>query len=146
MENNTEKTLGIAIFDVSRAIRRNFDHQSQEFGLSRALWSVLAKLQSKDGLKQIELADVMEIRPITLVKHLDKLEEGGWIVRKDDASDRRAKRIYLTKKANPMIESLNELAIKVRKKALQGINQKEEALFMKMLIKINNNLVENKLP
>jgi len=125
MVNDSGKTLGVVVFDVSRLIRRNFDDQSKEFGLTRAQWRVLAQLQRREGMKQIELADAMNIKPITLTRHLDKLEQDGWIVRKANSSDRRTKNLHLTTKTNPMIESLNKLAVKVRKKALQGINQKD---------------------
>ena len=82
----------------------------------------------------------MDITPITLARHLDKLEKDNWVKRRDDPDDRRAKNIFLTSKAEPMIEALSILGKQVRADALSGIGVKEERAFMRTLLRIHKNL------
>ncbi len=146
MNKNFDKSLGFAIHDVARLLRWSFDRQSQDIGLTRAQWSVLAHLHRGDGIQQKTLAHLMDIKPITLARHLDRLEVEAWIERRDDPDDRRAKRVYLHPKATPVIETLSRLAQKVRKQAMQGIGPEEEQRFMQTLLRIRSNLSEGDDP
>ena len=136
----SQNSLGFIIHDVARQMRWDFDRQSQGLGLTRAQWSVLAHLKRKDGVQQKTLADLMEIKPITLARHIDKLETEGWVERRDDPQDRRAKRLFLTPKSAPMLNSLYEVGQKVHKKALQGISTSDEKQLLDLLVRIRDNL------
>lgn len=142
MKTNLDDTFSFAIHDVARLLRWSFDRQSQDLGLTRAQWSVLAHLYRGDGLQQKSLARIMDIAPITLARQLDRLEAGDWIQRRDDPSDRRAKMVYLTAKAVPMIARLADLAELVRGQALKGVSAEEEAQFISILSRIRENLSE----
>jgi len=140
MKKNFDKSLGFAIHDVARLLRWSFDRQSAHLGLTRAQWSVLAHLSRSDGVQQKTLAQVMDITPITLARHLDRLEVDAWIERRDDPQDRRAKRVFLNAKARPMLDALSSVSQKVRTTALQGISPEEEERFMAVLLRIRENL------
>jgi len=140
MDTELDNSFGFIIHDVTRLLRWEFDRQAQDLGLTRAQWSVLAHLQRNQGVQQKDLALAMDIKPITLARHLDRLEQDGWITRKDDAADRRAKRLHLTEKAKPMIRSLKNVGKQVRKKALQGISEQDLEQFMSILFNIRSNL------
>ena len=143
MKTDINEGFGFVIHDVARLLRWSFDRQSQDLGLTRAQWSVLAHLTRGDGIQQKSLACLMDIAPITLARHLDHLEVDAWIERRDDPNDRRAKRVYLTPKAKPMIEKLGKLGQKVRKQALSGIDAKDEKMFLDVLLRIRENLGDN---
>lgn len=140
MNNNFEKSLGLAIHDVARLLRISFDRKAASTGLTRAQWSVLAHLHRINGVQQKTLADVMDITPITLARHLDRLEVDAWIERRDDPDDRRAKRVFLNPKAGPMIEMLSILGQGVRAQAMTGISPQDEEIFMQVLLQIRTNL------
>ena len=144
MDKDFDKSLGFIIHDVTRLLRFEFDRQAQALGLTRAQWSVLTHLQRRQGVQQVDLAHAMDIKPITLARHLDRLEKNGWIRRENDTTDRRAKRLYLTDKASPMIRSLKKVGKAVRKKALQGISEKEQEHFMATLLCMRGNLGDNR--
>ena len=143
MKTDIRDNFGFVIHDVARLLRWDFDRKSQELGLTRAQWSVLAHLYRGDGIQQKSLARLMDIKPITLVNHLDRLEVNNWIERRDDPDDRRAKRVFLTPKAEPMIKALSKLGQKVRVNALHGIDAREERAFMTTLLRIRENLRNN---
>src|SRR3546814_3211033 len=67
----------------------------------------------------------MEIENVTLGRHIDRLEEAGWVERRRDPADRRAWRLYLDEKARPIIDRLNALSREVREEALAGIPPEE---------------------
>ena len=140
MNKNFDKSFGFAIHDVARLLRLSFDRQAANTGLTRAQWSVLAHLHRGNGVQQKTLAKVMEITPITLARHLDRLEVEAWIERRDDPEDRRAKRVFLNPKASPMIEMLSTLGQSVRAQAMTGISSADEELFMRVLLQIRANL------
>ena len=140
MNKNFNKSFGFAIHDVARLLRVSFDRQAATTGLTRAQWSVLAHLHRSDGVQQKTLAKVMDITPITLARHLDRLEVDAWIERRDDPDDRRAKRVFLNPKAGPMIEMLSTLGQSVRAQAMTGISAQDEENFMQVLLQIRANL------
>jgi len=104
---------------------------------------VLAHLYRRDGMQQKTLAKIMEIAPISLTRQLDRLESNSWIERKDDPTDRRAKNIYLTPKAIPMIKELSKLGQQVKKESLEGISERDQEKLIAMLGKIRNNLTDS---
>jgi DNA-binding MarR family transcriptional regulator len=121
-------------------MRWTFDRKSQELGLTRSQWSVLASLKRCDGAQQKTLARLMDITPITLARHIDRLEVDGWVRRQDDPDDRRAKRLYLTEKANSILIQLQALGQQVRKEALAGIAPGDEEKLLQLLMRMRTNL------
>lgn len=143
MKNELNNSFGFLVHDVARLMRWDFDRQSAGTGLTRAQWSVLANLRRSDGAQQKTLAQLMDIKPISLARHIDRLEAGGWVERRDDPQDRRAKRVFLLPKSTPMLASLRKLGTKVRGKALEGISEDEEARVCEVLMRIRDNLSES---
>src|SRR6516164_7727138 len=90
------RELAFTINDVARLLRTYADHKAAQFGMTRAKWAVLARLDRFEGLKQSELADMLDLQPITLTRLLDRLSASGLIERRADPNDRRANRLYLT--------------------------------------------------
>jgi len=143
MKSDPYSGVGFIIHDVARLMRWNFDRQSQGLGLTRAQWVVLAYLQRSDGVQQKTLAELMDIKPISLGRHIDRLEKEGLVRREDDPHDRRAKRVFLTDLAAPRLSSLQKLGQKVRKQAMQGITAEEEERVKAILMRIKSNLSES---
>lgn len=138
--DNPEKSIGFVLHDTARLMRWNFERRAQTIGLTRAQWSVLAYLKRSNGLRQNELAELLEIRPITLVRLLDRLEKNMWIERRDDPNDRRAKQVFLTEKVQPIVNQMHEIALSVRAEALSGLSEPEQEEFLRMLLLLRGNL------
>jgi MarR family transcriptional regulator for hemolysin len=71
---------------------------------------VLFRLRQQEGLSQVDLADVLELQPISLVRLLDRLVEHGLLERRHDPKDRRANRLFLTAKGRRLVDDLDGLA------------------------------------
>src|ERR1700754_3825619 len=104
------ETLPFEIAETAHVLRKAFDRRAVGLGVTRAQWKVLFRLERQPGLRQIELADMLEIEPITLSRIVDRLEEGGLVERVADPSDRRAWRLHVTVRARPLVEKLRAVA------------------------------------
>jgi DNA-binding MarR family transcriptional regulator len=98
-------------------------------GLSQAQWQALASLWQQQGVNQVTLAERLEIQPITLVRLIDRLQEAGLVDRKPDPEDRRAVQLFLTDKAEPLLDRMWEFATETREQAMGSLTERErEAL------------------
>jgi DNA-binding MarR family transcriptional regulator len=129
-------TLG----EVQRLVRAYADRQAARYGITRAQWAVLAKVERAEGLKQTELAKQMEMQPITLTRLIDRLCDNGWIERRSDDSDRRVNRLYLRKAARPLLGKLGGLRSELTATALQGINPADAHRLLGQLETIKENV------
>ena len=94
------------ISDVGRLLRTYADQKARLHGMTRAQWAVLLRLERREGLKQSDLAEILDIQPITLTRLVDRLCDNGLIERRPDPNDRRAKRLYLTPAARPLLDRI----------------------------------------
>ncbi len=103
---------------------------------------MLAHLARNEGINQAALAQILEIEPITLVRLLDRLQAAGLVERRPDSSDRRARVLYLTPAARPLLERIWTLAAVVREEAMAGLAEDEREQLFRMLLTIKANLTE----
>ena len=137
-----DRSLGFLLGDSSRLLRKRFDRLARSFGMTRAQWRVIAVLRRDEGINQTAMADIMEIEPITLGRHIDRLEEAGWVERRPDPDDRRAWRIFLTDKVQPVLEEMENIAIEVRNDAMVDFSSMERERFIDNLIRVKSNLAD----
>ena len=126
--------------ELQRLVRAYADKQAARYGITRAQWAVLAKVERSEGLKQSELAELMEMQPITLTRLVDRLCDNGWIERRDDDTDRRVNRLYLRKAARPLLAKLAGLRSELTATALEGINPADAHRLLAQLETIKENV------
>jgi DNA-binding MarR family transcriptional regulator len=129
-----------ALFEVQRLLRLYADKQAAQYGLTRTQWAVLAKIDRSEGLKQTEVAEMLEMQPITLTRLIDKLCDSGLIERRSDVNDRRVNRLYLTKAARPLMAKLATLRTAITATALTGMNVPETHRLVEQLELIKDNI------
>ena len=129
-----------SINDVARMIRTYADQKARQFGITRAQWVVLVRLDRLEGLNQSELADMLDLQPITLTRLLDRLSASGLIERRADPNDRRANRLYLTPAARPLLEQLGELGEELMTTALAGVDRDSIERMVAQLATVKENL------
>ena len=139
---STNREFAFMLNDVARMLRTYADQEAAQFGTTRAQWVVLARLDRSEGLKQSELAEVLDLQPISLTRLLDKLCEGGLIERRADPIDRRAKRLFLTPAARPLLEKLGDLGEKLMGTALTGVDRESVQQMIEKLGLVKENLRE----
>ena len=134
------REMAVTIMDVARMLRTYADQRARQFGISRAQWVVLIRLDRSEGLKQSELAEILDLTPISLTRLLDRLAENGLIERRADPNDRRANRLYLTPAARPLIEQLTKLGNEIMEIVLDGFDAKANERLLRDLTHIKDNL------
>ena len=129
-----------ALFETQRMLRLYADKLAVRHGITRAQWAVLAKLERTEGLKQSELADMMEMQPITLTRLIDRLCSNDLIERREDPKDRRVNRLYLRPAARPMLAQLAKLRAEITQTALSHLTASEADALTGQLEFIKNNV------
>ena len=137
------ETLPFEIAETAHALRRAFDRRAATLGVTRAQWKVLFRVQRQPGLRQVELADILDVEPITLCRIVDRLEEAGLVERQRDPADRRAWRLEVTEQAQPLITKLRALADELMAEAFAGLTEPELELMRRKMAKIRDNLSNN---
>src|SRR5690242_6095383 len=126
--------------ELSRLVRAYADREAARYGITRAQWAVLAKVERTEGMKQTELAELLEMQPITLTRLIDKLCDNGWIERRGDENDRRVNRLYLRKAARPLLAKLAGLRSELTATALEGISPPDAQRLLAQLESIKENV------
>src|SRR5205814_9454003 len=119
------RCFAFLVNDVARRFGRRFDHNGRRLGLTRAQCRTLGYIARNEGINQAGLAELLEIRPMTLVRQIDRMEEAGWIERRPDPTDRRARRLFLTAKAWPVLGRIRNVANVTRDDALVRLTAHE---------------------
>lgn len=129
------------VVETARQIRRAFNRRALSLGTTREQWRVLARLShTGDGVRQVELAEGLDVEPITLCRMIDRLEEAGLVERRKDEEDRRAWRIHLTPKSRPIIDELHRLAELFHGDILAGIPHTERDRALGVLARVRANI------
>lgn len=138
--NPQDDSLGFLLADVYRLMRRAFQQRLDGSALTVAQARTLVYVSRYEGVRQVELAELLEIQPITVARLIDQLSQLGLVERRVDAADRRAYRIHLTPQAAPRLADVEAVAAAVRGEALRGLSKEESATVMSALRKIRGNL------
>ena|ERR1700728_4758539 len=134
------REFAFIVHDVARLLRTYADYKAAQFGITRAQWAVLVRVDRSEGLNQSELAEILDLQPITLTRLLDKLCDSGLIERRPDPADRRAKRLYLKAAARPLLERLGALGEETMASTLAGVEPKSVAEMVSQLAVVKDNL------
>ena len=137
-----DRSFGFLVNDVARLFGRRFSHNGKRLGLTRAQCRTLGYLARNEGINQAGLADLLEIRPMTLVRQIDRMEEAGWIERRPDPADRRARLLYLTAKARPILGRIWTVATETRDEALARLSPSEADQLIDLLDRVHGTLSE----
>lgn len=144
--HDLDSSFGFLLHDIARLMRKRFDQRARSLNLTRAQWQVLAHLARHEGINQAGLAEILEIKPITLGRLIDRMAEAGWVERRAHRSDRRVRQLYLTAKAEPVFARMRALGDETREEALAGLSLNERERLTATLLGIRSNLSNRNPP
>jgi MarR family transcriptional regulator for hemolysin len=133
------ETIPFEIGETAHALRKAFDRLAVGLGVTRAQWKVLFNLTRTPGLRQVELADMLDLEPITLCRIVDRLEDAELVERTRDPQDRRAWRLHVTAKSQPLIDKLQRIGAELVGQAFAGIDPKDLETTRKVLAQAREN-------
>ena len=137
----TTDSFGFLIHDVARLLRRNFNRRVQSIGLTQEQCRVVLHLSRNEGIQQVDLAELLEIKPITLARLLDKLQESDMIERRRNPDDRRAFRLYLTQQARGTLKKILDVGAATRADANKQISSTDLDKLFSVLSRLKTNLI-----
>ncbi len=141
MANTEDLSFGYLLNDVTLLFRKHFDRRAVKFGLTRAQWRATKMLYYREGLRQTELAEFLEMEPIAVGRVIDRLQAAGFVERRADPKDRRAWRLYTTEQSRVIIDDMELIARELRKDASRGIDYAELEQALAVIGRIKDNLL-----
>ena len=134
-------TLGFLVATVSRLMRRQFGQRldsSRHLTLAQA--RALGYIARHPGVRQVQLAEVLEVQPISLARLIDQLEAAGLVQRRSDPSDRRAYQLFVRPAAQKQLTQMAPVMDEVYQVALQGLTPQEVNTLERLLMRVQDNL------
>jgi DNA-binding MarR family transcriptional regulator len=122
MSRDLKRQFISQLVESSRLLRNYIDHRAKGRGTTRAQWIVLFRLREQEGLSQVDLAEMLELQPISLVRLLDRLVQHGLLERRHDPRDRRANRLFLTAAGRQLVDDLDSLRDSIAENVLQDVS------------------------
>jgi MarR family transcriptional regulator, transcriptional regulator for hemolysin len=135
-----EHNFIFALAELQRMVRSYAEQKVSRFGITRAQWAVLAKLEKTEGQQQATLAKAMEMQPITLKRLIDPLCAKDLIERRSDESDGRAYRLYLKPAGRALVARLKSVRNELNQQALIHLKPVDAARLVEQLSAIKENV------
>ncbi len=117
-----KRDLIAAIVTLARLVRTEADKRARAHGMTRAQWTILLSLERQPGMLQKELAETLEVEPITVARLVDRLEARGMVERRADPTDRRCWRLHLTDTSRPLMSEIGELLEELAAITTEGLS------------------------
>ena len=143
MSFDLKRQLIAQLIESSRLLRNYIEHRAKSRGTTRAQWIVLFRLRQQEGLSQVDLADVMELQPISLVRLLDRLVDQGLLERRPHPTDRRANQLYLTDTGRRLVDDLDSLRDSIASETLRGVSVASLQTVLNVLLQVKDNVKNN---
>lgn len=137
-----EPLLGFLVRDVLRLMQLHFKARAAELGLelTPTLFRVLFRLHRYPGCRQVELAETLEVTPVTVGRMLDRLEKQQLVRRAMHSDDRRAIRVFLGSRGTELMAQLQVIAHRTEDEALAGLSAAERDALKHALEQMRRNL------
>jgi MarR family transcriptional regulator for hemolysin len=141
-----QRDLMFLLHDVARLIRVEADKRARAHGMTRAQWGILIWLERQPGLSQKELAELLEVEPITVARMIDRLEARGMVERRPDPKDRRIWRLHLRPAAIPVLREIDRQREQLRTLVTAGLDPATIDTMTEALLTMKITLIQESHP
>ncbi len=133
-------SIGFLLDDTARLFRRSFNSRTRDTGITALQYRLMVYLRRNQGIRQGEMAELIEVEPITLSRMIDRLAEAAVVERRTDKSDRRALRLYLTPRGADLLEEVGAVTSAVTREATEGLTDAEKDRLLTLVDQVRANL------
>jgi MarR family transcriptional regulator, transcriptional regulator for hemolysin len=144
-EMTSLQLFGFVLHDVARLLRKTLDGYARDLKLTQAQWRTLTHLSRMQGCMQADLAETLEVRPITLARLIDKLEASRLVERRKHPTDRRAVQLFLTPEGEQILKKLMSMAEVISEHAMTGLPEIDRKRLLTSLMAMRDNLTTRKV-
>ena len=132
--------MGFLVYDVARAFTNAYAKLMAPLGLTRPQARVMACVTRYPGITQADLCEWIGVGRMAMSGLLDRMESKDLVSRSEDPSDRRVKRVFLTRNARKMLPDLQTIADTLYEKSMSSVKTKDLKVTMEVLSNIKLNL------
>ncbi|MEX6506510.1 MarR family winged helix-turn-helix transcriptional regulator [Jiella sp. M17.18] len=140
MPHESVPSLGFLLVDTARLLRRRFDQECRDLPMTSAQMQIIARISKNEGIGQSALAALLELEPMTVCRHVDRMVAADLVERRQDPADRRARQLFTTEKGRTLLEPMRALAASVLEEAQAGLSAETRATLFEALQTISRNL------
>lgn len=140
MSQSPEHDMFFLLHDVARLIRVEADKRARVHNMTRAQWGLVLLLGREPGLSQKEVADRLDVEPISVARLVDRLEAGGLVERRADEQDRRIWRLHLLPAATSLLDEIKHDRQVLADFVERGIPQDIRTKMIEGLLRMKSNL------
>jgi MarR family transcriptional regulator, transcriptional regulator for hemolysin len=137
--------FGFVLHDVARLLRKTLDGYARDLKLTQAQWRTLTHLSRMQGCRQTDLAEILEVRPITLARLIDKMERSALVERRRHPTDRRAVQLHLTDDGEQVLKKLMSMAEVISEHAMSGLPEVDRKRLLASLMAMRDNLTTRRV-
>jgi DNA-binding MarR family transcriptional regulator len=141
MSQDYQHNLFFLLHDVARLIRVEADKRAKLHGMTRAQWSIIMRLSRNPGLSQKEVADLLEVEPISVARLIDRLAMSGLVERRADEQDRRIWRLHLLPAGEAMLAEIERQWGILAEHVAYGVPQEMRDIMVEGLLQMKANIL-----
>jgi DNA-binding MarR family transcriptional regulator len=134
------RSLGFLVIDAARLLRKRFEQESRHLGMTSAQLQILGRIVLNEGINQARLAALLDMEPITVCRHVDRMEAASLVERRADPNDRRARLLSVTDKARELLPQLRATSQRVLADAQDGLSDDHRKILFDALETFVGNL------
>lgn len=123
--HEARRHIGLRFTIIARLLRNNFDRQVVNLNVTRSQWAMIAVVSRVPGATQRTIAEALEMSEASAGRLIDRLCADGLLERRDRRDDRRARAVYLTPAAEPLLEKLASIARASEQRMFKGFSEEE---------------------
>ena len=137
-----KRSISLRISVLARIIRNHFDRQVSALNVTRSQWAMIAVVAHQPGATQRMIADALEMSEASAGRLVDRLCNEGLLERRARDDDRRARAVYLTEAARPLLDKLSIVAEQNEARLFQNFSQEEQDTLQTLLDKLYKNAIK----
>ena len=138
--HEARRHIGLRFTIIARMLRNNFDRQVVNLNVTRSQWAMIAVVSRVPGATQRTIAEALEMSEASAGRLIDRLCADGLLERRDRHDDRRARAVYLTPAAGPLLEQLASIARASEQRMFKGFSEEELETLGSLLNRIYDNV------
>lgn len=133
------------LHDVAHLLRIMVDKRARMHDMTRAQWLILLRLHHQPGMSQKELAELLEVEPITVARLIDRLQARGLVERRPDPRDRRIWRLHLLPAAAVVLREIDRQRAEISSLLAAGLDPSDLLTMTDALLTMKANLMAARL-
>ena len=134
------RQVSLRLTIIARLQRNNFDRLVTELNVTRSQWAMIAVVARYPGSTQRTIAEYLEMSEASAGRLIDRLCADGLLERRDRRDDRRARSVFVTDAAHPLLDKLGLIAAEAEGRMFSGFSDEEVTQLRDYLSRIYDNV------